>query len=97
VDNPAAEARVGRKLSQDETCGPGRRGCDAGMETVAALGALGVLIAVLNMVSLRVVRVDDVPVCVQSRIRWWSAHNPAFGAASLLVAVAGLIGVAVLG
>jgi hypothetical protein len=67
------------------------------MDTVAALGGLGVLIAVLNMVSLRVVRVDDVPVCVQPRIRWWSAHNPAFGAASLLVLVAGLIGVAVIG
>jgi hypothetical protein len=64
------------------------------METVAALGALGVLVAVVNMLSLRVVRVDDVPVCVRSRIRWWSAHNPAFGAASLLVLIAAAIGAA---
>jgi hypothetical protein len=56
-----------------------------------------VLIAVLNMVSLRVVRVDDVPVCVRPRIRWWSAHNPAFGAVSLLILVAGVIGAAVSG
>ncbi len=65
------------------------------MGTVAALGALGVMVAVVNMLSLRVVPLDDVPVCVRPRIRWWSTHNPAFGAGSLLVLIAGLIGVAI--
>jgi len=59
-------------------------------ETVARLGALGVVIAALNVVALRVVRVDEVPGCVQARIRWWSAHNPAFFVVSAVVTVVGL-------
>jgi hypothetical protein len=63
-------------------------------QTVAGLGALGVVTAALNVVALRVVRVDEVPRYVQGRIRWWSEHNPAFLALSLVVTV---IGVVVLG
>jgi len=59
-------------------------------QTVARLGALGVVIAALNVVALRVVRVDEVPGCVQARIRWWSAHNPAFLVVSAVVTVVGL-------
>ena len=60
-------------------------------ETLTGFGALGLVTAVLNVVSLRVVRVDQVPGCVQGRIRWWSAHNPAFLAISAAVTAAGLI------
>jgi len=59
-------------------------------ETVAGLGALGVLTATLNLFALRVVRIDEVPGCVQPRIRWWSTHNPAFLVVSAAVTVAGL-------
>ena len=64
--------------------------------TVAGFGALGLVTALLNVVSLRVVRVDDVPGCVQGRIRWWGVHNPAFLTVSAVVTVAGLIGLATL-
>jgi hypothetical protein len=60
-------------------------------ELVAGFGALGVLTATLNLFALRVVRIDEVPGCVQARIRWWSAHNPAFLLASAAVTVAGLV------
>jgi len=60
-------------------------------ELVAGLGALGVLTATLNLFALRVVRIDEVPGCVQARIRWWSAHNPAFLLVSAGVTVAGLV------
>jgi hypothetical protein len=59
-------------------------------ETVAGLGALGVVTAALNVVALRVVRVDEAPGCVRGRIRWWSAHNPAFLVVSVVVTVVGL-------
>jgi hypothetical protein len=59
-------------------------------ETVAGLGALGVITATLNLVALRVVRVDEVPGCVQARIRWWSAHNSTFLVVSVVVTVVGL-------
>lgn len=59
-------------------------------EVVARLGALGVVTAGLNLVALRVVRVDEVPGCVQARIRWWSAHNPAFLMISVAMTVVGL-------
>jgi hypothetical protein len=59
-------------------------------ETVAGLGAVGIVTAVLNLVALRVVRVDEVPGCVQGRIRWWSAHNPALLVVSVMVTVVGL-------
>jgi hypothetical protein len=60
-------------------------------QTVAGLGALGVVTAALNVVALRVVRVDDVPGCVRPRILWWSAHNPAFLALSAAVTVIALV------
>ena len=60
-------------------------------QTVAGLGALGVVTAVCNLVALRVVRVDEVPGCVQGRIRWWSAHNPAFLVGSAVVMAVGLL------
>lgn len=60
-------------------------------ETVAGLGALGLLTGVLNLLALRVVRVDEVPGCVQARIRWWSDHNPAFLLTSAAVTAAGLV------
>jgi hypothetical protein len=60
----------------------------AGM--VAGFGAIGVAIAALNIVALRVVRVDEVPSCVRGRILWWGAHNSAFLLISAVLAVAGL-------
>jgi hypothetical protein len=62
----------------------------AGM--VAGFGVLGVVVAALNLVALRVVRVDEVPNCVQGRIRWWGAHNSAFLVISAVVTAAGLAG-----
>ena len=59
-------------------------------QTLAGLGAIGVLTAGLNMVALRLVRVDEVPGCVRSRIRWCSAHNAAFLLVSAVVAAVGL-------
>jgi hypothetical protein len=59
-------------------------------ETLAGLGAIGVLTAALNVVALRLVRVDEVPGCVRARIRWWRAHNPAFLLVSAIVAAIGL-------
>jgi hypothetical protein len=59
-------------------------------ETLAGLGTIGVLTAALNVVALRLVRADEVPGCVQARIRWWSAHNLAFLLVSAIVAAAGL-------
>jgi hypothetical protein len=60
-------------------------------ETVTGLGLLGLVTATLNVVALRVVRVDEVPGCVRARIRWWGAHNPAFLVISAAVTTAGLI------
>jgi len=59
-------------------------------ETLAGLGAIGVLTAGLNVVALRLVRTDEVPGCVRARIRWLIAHNPAFLLVSAAVAAAGL-------
>jgi hypothetical protein len=59
-------------------------------ETLIGFGALGIITAALNIVSLRVVRVDEVPGCVQARIRWWSAHNSAFLLISAAVTAIGL-------
>ena len=87
-------------MSHDETQGEADTRCDADMEpttfaqvaeTVAGLGALGVLTGALNLVALRVVRIDEVPGCVQARIRWWSSHNPVFLLTSVAVTVAGLV------
>jgi hypothetical protein len=64
----------------------------AGM--VAWFGVLGMVVAALNLVALRVVRVDEVPSYVQGRIRWWSAHNSTFLLISMVVTVAGLLGLA---
>jgi hypothetical protein len=87
------------RVSHSETRDGVTTGCDAGMEpttlaqlaeTVAGFGALGVVTATLNLVALRVVRVDEVPGCVQARIRWWSAHNSTFLVVSVVVTVVGL-------
>ena len=59
-------------------------------QTSAWLGAIGVGTAMLNLVALRVVRVDEVPGWVQVRVRWWSAHNLAFLAVSVVVMAVGL-------
>ncbi|WP_433305864.1 hypothetical protein ACQP2F_19215 [Actinoplanes sp. CA-030573] len=64
----------------------------AGM--VAGLGALGMLVAALNLVALRVVRADEVPAYVQTRIRWWTAHNTAFLVLCAALTVIGLAGLA---
>jgi hypothetical protein len=63
-------------------------------ETMAGFGALGLLTASLNVVALRVVRVDEVPGCLEARIRWWSAHNPAFFVVSAVLTTLGLAGLA---
>ena len=88
------------RVSHDETEEPADARCDADMEpttfaqvaeTVAGLGALGVLTGTLNLLALRVVRVDEVPGCVRTRIRWWSDHNPAFLLSSAAVTATGLL------
>ena len=58
--------------------------------TVAEFGAIGVAVGLLNVFALRMARLDEVPGPMRGRIRWWSAHNPAFLTVSALVAVAGL-------
>ena len=62
---------------------------------VAWFGALGMLVAALNVVALRVVRPEEVPGHVRLRIAWWTAHNSAFLGFSALLAIAGLIGIVV--
>jgi hypothetical protein len=62
--------------------------------TVAGIGALSLVTALLNVVALRAVRVDDLPGCVQGRIRWWGAHNSAFLVISAVLTAAGLAGLA---
>jgi hypothetical protein len=59
---------------------------------VATVGALSLVIALLNIVALRAVRVDELPGCVQGRIRWWGAHNSAFLVLSAVLTAAGLAG-----
>jgi len=59
-------------------------------EALARLGAFGLGVAVLNVFALRVVRADEVPGWVQTRIRWWSAHNLAFLVLSAAVLAVGL-------
>ena len=44
----------------------------------------------MNICALRTVRIEDVPRCVQGRIRWWSAHNSAFLLSSALLLAVGL-------
>jgi hypothetical protein len=60
-------------------------------QTLAGFGALGMVTAALNFVALRAVRVEEVPGCVQARIRWWSAHNAAFLLISTAVTAVGLV------
>jgi hypothetical protein len=57
----------------------------------AWFGALGMLVASLNAVALRLGRADEVPRYLRSRLRWWGAHNPALMLISMAVTVAGLI------
>jgi len=59
-------------------------------EALTRIGALGVITAMLNVVALRTVRIDEVPSCAQARIRWWSAHNSAFLMISAAVTAVGL-------
>ena len=59
-------------------------------ETVAWFGALGLVLAGLNVVALKVVRPDDVPGYLRVRIRWWTAHNPALMLGSAVLGTAGL-------
>jgi hypothetical protein len=59
-------------------------------ETLIGFGLLGVITASLNLVALRVVRVDEIPGCARARIRWWGAHNAAFFLISVVVTAAGL-------
>jgi hypothetical protein len=59
-------------------------------ETVAWFGALGLVLAGLNVVALKVVRPDDVPGYLRVRIRWWTAHNPALMLGSAVLGAAGL-------
>ncbi|MFF5288805.1 hypothetical protein [Paractinoplanes globisporus] len=61
---------------------------------VVWFGALGMIVAALNVVALRVVRPDEVPGYVRCRIEWWSAHNSAFLLGSVGLAVVGLVGLA---
>jgi len=59
-------------------------------ETVAWFGALGLVLAGLNVVALKVVRPDDVPGYLRVRIRWWTAHNQALMLGSAVLGAAGL-------
>jgi hypothetical protein len=56
-------------------------------------GVIGVAVAAMNILALRTIRIEDVPRCVQGRIRWWSAHNSAFllGSAGLVVVGLGVL------
>jgi hypothetical protein len=58
--------------------------------SVAWFGALGLVLAGLNVIALRIVQPDDVPGHVRVRIRWWTAHNPALMLGSAVLGVAGL-------
>jgi hypothetical protein len=60
-------------------------------QAVAGFGALALVVAVINVLALRVVEVEDVPACVQGRIRWWGAHNAAFLVGSTAVTAVGTI------
>jgi len=85
------------KVSHNETRMRSPVECHYGMELagmVVWFGALGMLVAALNVVALRVVRPDEVPGYVRCRIEWWSAHTSAFLAGSALLALAGLCGLA---
>jgi len=59
-------------------------------ESVAWFGALGLVLAGLNVIALKVVQPDDVPGYVRVRIRWWTAHNPALMMGSAVLGAAGL-------
>jgi hypothetical protein len=59
-------------------------------ESVAWFGALGLVLAGLNVIALKVVQPDDVPGFVRVRIRWWTAHNPALMMGSAVLGAAGL-------
>jgi hypothetical protein len=61
---------------------------------VAWFGALGMVVAVLSVVALRVVRFDEMPGHVRCRIRWWSAHHAGFLLASAVLTAAGLVALA---
>ncbi|MBU2666875.1 hypothetical protein KOI35_25520 [Actinoplanes bogorensis] len=66
----------------------------AGM--VAWFGVLGMVVAGLALIAVKVVRADEVPAYVRGRIQWWTAHNAGFMLGGLVLAVAGLIGAAAL-
>lgn len=59
-------------------------------EAMARLGTLGVGTALLTIVALRLVRVDEVPGWVQVRIRWWHAHHTTFLVTSAAILAIGL-------
>lgn len=87
-------------MSHGETRAVDVTGLDARMglvtlaELMAGLGALGLGTAIVNVIALRLVRIDEVPDWVQVRIRWWSAHNPAFLTTSAAIMVVGLVALA---
>jgi hypothetical protein len=86
-------------LSHNETRFRAAGECHYGMELagmVVWFGALGMIVAALNIVALRIVRPDEVPGYVRCRIEWWSAHNSTFLLGSALLALAGLVGLAAL-
>ena len=56
----------------------------------ALFGVLGMVLAGCNVVALKLVRPEDVPAYVQGRIRFWTAHNPAFMVGSAVLGAAGL-------
>ena len=64
------------------------------MEALIWFGAIGVAIGAMNVCALRTVRIEDVPRCVQGRIRWWSAHNSAFLLSSAALVAVGLAAMA---
>ena len=74
---------------------PGVIGDMAMFAQLAALaawfGLLGMLIAALNAVALRLVRADEVPRCIRPRIRWWGLHNPALMVISTATTLAALL------
>jgi hypothetical protein len=66
----------------------------AGM--LARFGIIGIAVAVVNAVALRVVRIEEVPRRAQGRIRWWSLHNRAFlfGSTALTLISLGALAIA---
>jgi hypothetical protein len=60
-------------------------------ETLAGLGAIGVLAATANLFALRGIGIEEVPGCLRPRVLWWGAHTRAILVASAAMTLASLV------